>query len=152
MAISLDQFIKRIDTLKNRELTRIIEDETEDIAAFAEDLARRNASTRMRVISGNLVRSIQAHVVTQPKSVRMTLSAGNSRVPYAAIQEFGGTIVAKNPTGFLWIPQGDGSFRLVRSVTLPARRYMRDARKATTKKFRGQIPKAIKRYAETGRA
>lgn len=51
---------------------------------------------------------------------------GVSDVVYALIQELGGTITAKTAKA-LKIPMPDGSFRFVKSVTLPARPYLRPA-------------------------
>ncbi|WP_034157923.1 hypothetical protein [Sphingomonas sp. ERG5] len=47
-------------------------------------------------------------------------------VKYALIHEVGGTIVPKNAKA-LAIPQPDGSVRFAKSVTIPARPYLRPA-------------------------
>lgn len=47
-------------------------------------------------------------------------------VRYALIHELGGVVTAKNARA-LKIPMPDGSFRFVKSVTIPARPYLRPA-------------------------
>lgn len=51
---------------------------------------------------------------------------GSKAVKYALIHELGGVIVPVRAK-FLKIPQPDGSFRFVKSVTIPARPYLRPA-------------------------
>jgi len=51
---------------------------------------------------------------------------GVQDVVYALIHELGGTIVPKTAAD-LAIPQADGSVRLVKSVTIPPRPYLRPA-------------------------
>lgn len=43
----------------------------------------------------------------------------------AHVQEYGATIVLHNPTGFLWVPMKDGSYRKLRRAVIPARSYIR---------------------------
>ena len=73
------------------------------------------------VQTGALRRSIQ--VDTKDVAKRLTAHVG-SALPYARIQEFGGTIKAKK-SPYLFFRMPDGSFRRVKSVRLPARPYMR---------------------------
>ena len=51
---------------------------------------------------------------------------GSRDVKYALIHELGGTITAKNAP-MLAIPQADGGVAFVKSVTVPARPYLRPA-------------------------
>lgn len=53
-------------------------------------------------------------------------SWGSQDVKYALIHELGGTILAKNAKA-LAIPQPDGGVVFVKSVTIPARPYLRPA-------------------------
>ena len=81
------------------------------LALFAEGEARKNATSRLRVRSGNLRRSIAGTVETDFGSSRVVLSAGGriqggGEVPYAATQEYGATI---RPVRRQWlaIPSSD---------------------------------------------
>lgn len=69
-------------------------------------------------------------------------------VRYALIHELGGTIVATKAKA-LAIPQPDGSVRFVKSVTIPARPYLRPAGDKHYPSLAGNIRKA---YAKTGGA
>lgn len=59
-------------------------------------------------------------------------------VKYALIHELGGTIVPKVAKA-LAIPQADGSVRFVKSVTIPARPYLRPAADAIYPSLAGRI-------------
>ena len=75
---------------------------------------------------GTLRASINHDLVKKGMDGMAKVGAGGAAKKYAAIQEFGGTITAKNPSGYLSFPVGDGYAR-VRSVTLPPRPYLRPA-------------------------
>ena len=98
------------------------------------------SGTRLRVRSGRLRSSVAARVETASDAVaelHLRAGGGTGNVRYARIHEYGGTILPIRGKG-LAIPVGrsltaagvsrgeGGEFRLVRSVTLPARHYMRD--------------------------
>ncbi|MGV0167206.1 hypothetical protein ACRYI5_01245 [Furfurilactobacillus sp. WILCCON 0119] len=70
-----------------------------------------DAITTLQQISGT---TIQAGVLDEGKLGTI-----------AAVQEYGATIVAHNPTGFLWVPMKDGTYRKLRQVTIPARSFIR---------------------------
>lgn len=61
-----------------------------------------------------------------PDGDGVTGSWGVRDVKYALIHELGGTITAKTAKA-LAIPQEDGSVRFAKSVTIPARPYLRPA-------------------------
>lgn len=72
---------------------------------------------------------------------------GVNDVRYALIHELGGVIRPVNAKA-LAIPQGDGSVRLVKSVTIPARPYLRPAADA----IYPTLAARIKRNYERGKA
>lgn len=43
----------------------------------------------------------------------------------AHVQEYGATIVPHNPTGYLWVPMKDGSYRKLKRAVIPARSFIR---------------------------
>ena len=67
---------------------------------------------------------------------------GSKDVRYALIHELGGVIVPIRATA-LAIPQADGSVRFVKSVTIPARPYLRPAADAIYPQLTGNIRKAF---------
>lgn len=72
---------------------------------------------------------------------------GSRDVAYALIHELGGVIKPKNAQA-LAIPQDDGSVRLVKSVTMPARPYLRPAADKEYPKLAGRIKRAFKRRSK----
>ena len=73
--------------------------------------------------TGNLLGSIN----TKPTAVKknsVTVATGTN-VIYAAIHEFGGTIKAKNAKALVF--EIDGEIKMVKSVYIPPRPYMRPA-------------------------
>ncbi len=98
----------------------------------------------LKVRSGRLLTSIGSVVGRSSGELVGLVGSGvrnGHRVPYANIHETGGRIVAKNPSGYLKIPIRSGGtggrrvsfsskvvgYRFVKSVTIPARRYMSKA-------------------------
>jgi len=69
---------------------------------------------------------------------------GSTDVRYALIHELGGVIVPVRAKA-LAIPQADGSVRFVKSVTIPARPYLRPAADAIYPKLAGNIKAAFER-------
>lgn len=115
------------------------------LALKGEAAAKMNATTRLRVRSGRLRNSIAGTVEPTANGIAVVLSAGGrsggSPVRYARIQEEGGTITptrgrflvfsvdpaAHTPAGVPRLPTPSGSLIFARSVTIPAKHYMRDA-------------------------
>ena len=89
--------------------------------------ARLNASGRPgpNVDKGMLRASITGEVRDSGADIVGVVGAGNN-LKYAAIQELGGTIKPKDPNGYLTF-KIDGHFVSVKSVTLPARPYLKPA-------------------------
>jgi HK97 gp10 family phage protein len=83
--------------------------------------AKRRAPYR----SGTLSRGITTEVLSQG-ATRARVAVSTSRIPYARIQEYGGTIRAK-AGGWLVFRGKSGNFVRVRQVTIPARPYLRPA-------------------------
>lgn len=73
---------------------------------------------------------------------------GSTDVRYALIHELGGVIVPVRAKA-LKIPQPDGSFRFVKSVTIPARPYLRPAADATYPQLAAKIRKELERQGGT---
>lgn len=86
--------------------------------------AKRNHTWQNR--EGNLERSIDIAEPARVEGNGVTGVWGSKGVVYALIQELGGTIVPVKAKA-LAIPQPDGSVRFVKSVTIPARPYLRPA-------------------------
>jgi len=91
------------------------------------------------VQTGALRRSIQTDLSQVETRLRARVG---SNLRYARIQEFGGTITAKNKP-FLVFRLPDGSFRRVKRVRLPARPYMRPGLKNAKPKVRRIFAKLI---------
>ena len=183
---TITEVIARFDKLATGGLNDRVEDELFKTAAEAEESARQFAATRLKVRRGFLVSSIRGEVVDRGGSLSVELTAGNNRVPYAAIQEFGGIIRPKRAQ-FLTIPllerlrgvkarsfrpsktfvletgnklfivertdSGDLIFlwRLVKSVRIKGKRYMRDAMDKAVRNLRGRLDKELATLIETGR-
>lgn len=92
-------------------------------ALDAETRARALARERMRVRTGQLVRSIRGEVTGPPEAPELRLSAGRA-VPlrYAAMQEYGGTVRPKRgrwlaiPTGAALTASGVPRYETARQV------------------------------------
>lgn len=87
-------------------------------AQVVTELAQENAPRR----EGALARSLQARPAGG-SLVQRTYSVG-SDLPYARIQEFGGTIVG---SPYLYFEGDDGALRRVEQVSLPGQPYLRPA-------------------------
>ncbi len=88
-------------------------------ALLIQDAAKEKAPYR----TGNLRRSIHTNVTSN--DTRATATVGTD-VEYAAQVEFGGTIKAKNKKSLHWVDK-DGKEHFAKSVTQPARPYLRPA-------------------------
>lgn len=87
------------------------------VEAFAKDNVRK----QHLIDTGNLRNAITAELEGDE-----AVTIGPRNVVYAAIHEFGGTITAKN-SPYLVFQTADGAWHKVRSVTMPAKPYMRPA-------------------------
>jgi phage gpG-like protein len=84
----------------------------------ARDAWMKKASRKPLVASGGLSQSIRYQVTDGGASVEV-----GTNIPYAATHQFGATIRPKSKKA-LAIPQPDGSVRLVKKVTIPARPFL----------------------------
>ena len=82
-----------------------------------------NPPQKLGRVSGRLAGSIVGRVETEGNEV---VGLVGTKVIYARIHEFGGTIRAKRAP-FLVFKLADGTFRRVKSVTIPARPYLQPA-------------------------
>ncbi len=87
--------------------------------------------------SGNLRRSISTSV---KETATTQIGAISSSAIYAAIHEFGGTIKS---VGRIMNFEGDYGWKKLRSVTIPARPFLRPALMRNKKKMSQQIAKGI---------
>ena len=91
--------------------------------------------------AGHLHRTI--HTETKLLSPRAAEATIGTDLIYAGIQEFGGTIKAKNAP-YLVFRTEDGRWHRVKSVTLPARPYMRPAFDTEKENAVAEIGSALK--------
>lgn len=106
-------------------------------AAVVEAKGHHNWVNRTGVLEGGI------DVVDYAEEVADGVSGqwGVRDVVYALIHELGGTIVPKVAKA-LKIPMADGSFRFVKSVTIPARPYLRPAADKTYPTLASRIRRA----------
>lgn len=119
---------------------------TKDIVKDAKDNIGINGLINR---SGALKESIRVSAYTQfsPNSGgSATISAGNSRVPYANIHEVGGVIRPRN--GEYLHFQVAGNWRRVRQVTMPKRPYIKPAVDKKVAQFDSYIQSALNRIAD----
>jgi len=109
--------------------------------------ARQKAPYR----TGTLRRSIHVEVTEVGAHSAMVEVGTGEDVPYAAIQEFGGVIVPKIAKMLAWRDRGTGEMIFAKSVTIPARPYMRPAWDETIDKVKDSIIKILKNLIEKGR-
>lgn len=83
----------------------------------------------------------------EPEADGVAGTWGVRDVAYARIHELGGTIVPRNAKALV-IPQPDGSVRFVKSVTIPARPYLRPAADRHYPKLARHIRKAFEKSSK----
>ena len=87
---------------------------------------QNEAKRRAPYLSGTLRRGITTVEISRgPRRAVVAISTSN--IPYARIHEFGGTIKPAKGKKFLKFKGKDGNDVFVKSVTLPARPYLRPA-------------------------
>ena len=101
--ITLQQRAAQLDALVQGGLVRHLHQEVVAASIEGESHAKKLATQRLRVRTGRLRASIQAEVQESANTLRLTLRAGQKQIPYAALQEYGGTITPKGGR-FLAIP------------------------------------------------
>jgi phage gpG-like protein len=97
--------------------------------------------------TGVLEGSIKVADFAREKGATVTGTWGSTDAAYALIHELGGVIVPVRAKA-LAIPQPDGSVRLVKSVTIPARPYLRPAADAHYPDLAAKIRKAFEGSGE----
>jgi phage gpG-like protein len=68
---------------------------------------------------------------------------GAEAVRYAAIHEFGGTIVPKDPSGYLKFRTSAGNFVSVKKVVIPERSYLRSTISERTEQYSRRMSKTV---------
>lgn len=114
---------------KLRKLDEVVRNNamTEAVSAGGFELEaeiKLNIEAQNLVDTGNLMNSVQLGSVSA-KGNKAEVTVGTN-VIYAAIHEFGGTIVARNAKALVFKTK-DGIWHRVKSVTIPARPFMRPA-------------------------
>ena len=116
----------RLDSIFSRSLNRV----ALDIQTIATTRHLRGPRpVKVDVVTGALRRSVRVDRGHLPRFVEV-----GSDLVYAPVHEFGATIRARGG-GFLTFKLRDGSFRRVRSVTIPARPWLQPAIKDASPKF-----------------
>ena len=142
-----------------RKASQYVEMQLKNVALKGKILKRR---------TGHLAKSIEHEVKVYPQNIIATIGSGvrqKERIPYANIHETGGKITAKNG-GWLVIPIRAGSteaigmglskkpmgssskvlsFRKVKSVTIPARKYLSKTLASSKRKIDSLFIKEIQR-------
>jgi phage gpG-like protein len=111
------------------------------MAACAEH-ARRNHNWQNR--TGRLEGSLAIAKFAAPDATGVSGTWGSQDVRYALIHELGGVIVPVRAAA-LAIPQADGSVRFAKSVTIPARPYLRPAADAIYPQLAANIRKTFEK-------
>lgn len=101
--IQLELFADRLKGIGREEFTRRLNVALAEVALEMEAGAKRNATGAPMVRTGRLRQSIRASVQDGTSGPEIHLQAGDARVRYAALQEFGGT-VRPTVSDFLRIP------------------------------------------------
>ena len=105
-------------------------------------LVRNSASEKAPYKTGNLRSSIHIEPRSSGKD-EAVVEVGTSE-EYARIQEYGGTINAKNKP-YLVFQTEDGSWHSVKSVTIPPHPYLRPAFDENKAKVKSEIERAVKK-------
>ena len=117
-ASNMGAVLKAIDTAAEHAVDRV--------AMAVESKARANVRDKLNttgVAAGDLMNSVTHTTV---KAGMKSHARVGSKLIYARIHEFGGTIEAKNGE-YLTFQTADGEWHMVPSVTIPARPYLRPA-------------------------
>jgi hypothetical protein len=101
--------------------------------------ARRLAAARLAGASAADLQAIQG---SASADLVGRVYGDTGRTVWLQIQEEGGTVVAQR-SPYLFVPQDDGSFRLVRRVTLRPRRFIGDAFEAQLPDIRRRLSAAL---------
>jgi phage gpG-like protein len=95
--------------------------------------------------SGILEGSIRLVEFARDEGAGVVGTWGSTSADYALIHELGGVIVPVRAKA-LAIPQADGSVRFVKSVTIPARPYLRPAADVIYPQLTGNIRLAFEKF------
>lgn len=155
LSMSIPDLDKKIRVLRvlapkafDRGLEAGIRAATIDVTAGVKDLLDGPVLNRR---SNRLWRSIHPEVYRRSGTI---IGIVGTDVEYAAIHEFGGTIRAKDESGYLRFPVGDG-YATVREVEMPKRPFMSRTFKKKQRRIasliRSNVLKSVKGTLKTGR-
>ena len=113
-------------------------------ATMAACVQQAKSSHEWRNQTGVLEGSIKIAEFATEQGTAVTGTWGSTDAAYALIHELGGVIVPVRAKA-LAIPQADGSVRMVKSVTIPARPYLRPAADAHYPGLADKIRRAFER-------
>jgi HK97 gp10 family phage protein len=105
-------------------------------------LVRNSASEKAPYKTGNLRSSI--HVEPKSSGKDEAIAEVGTSEEYARIQEYGGTITAKNKP-YLVFRTEDGKWHSVKSVTIPPHPYLRPAFDENKARVKSEIERAVKK-------
>lgn len=138
--LRIPAWVKRLGELP----AQITQEAMQEAREYLRVEARRNASKGgafgLHVRSGRLINSLRTYL--RAEGNKQTLSLG--MVFYGWVQDRGAVIEAKNG-GFLHFKTPEGTWRSVKQVILPERRWARDALEATRKEIPRYIYRALER-------
>ena len=95
---------------------------------------RTTGGNPLHVRSGGLRQSIKFKTDAKANSVTAEVHAGGRRAFYASVHEYGKTITAKTPGGYLRF-KGSRGWATGRSVTIPKRPFLAPAREVAIRKL-----------------
>ncbi len=113
-------------------------------ATMAEAVQQAKTNHTWKNQTATLEGSIKVAEFAREDAAGVVGTWGSTDVRYARIHELGGVIVPVRAKE-LAIPQADGSVRFVKSVTIPARPYLRPAADAVYPKLTANIRKAFEK-------
>jgi phage gpG-like protein len=121
--VNLDEFQTQLRALADAARGEVLARAVNTGGLVIEGFAKANVQAQGLIDMGNLINSIQT--VNATASDTSAEAEIGTNVVYAAIHEFGGTITAKNGKGMVF--EVDGHTVMTKSVTIPARPYLRPA-------------------------
>ena len=119
--IGLAEFEKKLKALDEAVRGKKLELALKSGALLIQGPAKEKAPVK----TGTLRRSIVIKTSNSGDTAEATIGPGGPAQGYAAIQEFGGTIVPKTAKMLAW--KTDGEWHFAHKVTIPAHPYMRPA-------------------------
>lgn len=109
---------------------------------------RTTGGNPLNVRDGKLRQSIRFGTTVKGNTVTAMVQAGGRRAFYASVHEYGKTITAKTPGGYLRF-KGSRGWATVRSVTIPKRPFLAPAREDAIKGLDATLIKRVRQALRT---